>query len=76
LLTVGRIRLSIFIFLFEVSSEHAVCVGSNANIGLGVRPLPKNFMAFTLLKKGNIFVRYTPRPKSRIGKIKVPDSSE
>jgi len=51
LLALGRIRLSIFIYLFEVLSVHAKCMGDNTNIGLGVRPLPKNWIEkFTLLR--------------------------
>jgi len=59
-----------------------MCVGDNTNIGLGVRPLPENFIAFWKFysnlpcEKGNIFVRYAPRPKSRGDKIKVPNSNE
>ena len=54
MLALGRTRLSIFIYLFEVLSEHVKCVGNNINIGLGVRRLPKNFIAFYLAKNGNI----------------------
>ena len=43
MLALGRIRLSIFIYLFEVLSVHAKCMGDNTDVGLGVWPLPKNW---------------------------------
>ena len=51
MLALGHIRLSIFIYLLEVLSVHAKCMGDNTNIGLGVRPLPKNWIVKIYLIK-------------------------
>jgi len=68
LLALGRIRLSIFIYLFEVLSVHAKCRGDNTNIGLGVRPLRKDWIVKNYLIK-RVVSSLDKRLDRRLGQV-------